>query len=80
MGMFKQKEMKRKRPIENNWYDWLINYVPKPIRKIVGGFTNTVVSLFKTNSPKDYGKKKPCTGEERNQTNQRHKNNLKKHN
>ena len=31
----------------NTWYDWLINYNPEPIRKIVNNFKDTVVSLFK---------------------------------
>ena len=48
--MFEQKEMKKKRPIKNTWYDWLINYVPNPIRKTVGGFKGNIVSLFKTNT------------------------------
>ena len=30
-----EEEMKKLRPIKNTWYDWLINYVPKPIRKSV---------------------------------------------
>ena len=30
--------MKKIRPIKNTWYDWLINYIPEPIRKSVGGF------------------------------------------
>ena len=36
----------------NTWYDWLINYIPDSIRKIVGGFRNKSVSLFNTNIPK----------------------------
>ena len=36
----------------NTLYDWLINYIPEPIRKIVGGFKDKVVSLFNTNTPK----------------------------
>ena len=44
-----KKEMKKIRPIKNTWYDWLINYIPEPIRKI-----------FKTNTPKQtvYGRGK----------------------
>ena len=34
----------------NTWYDWLINYILEPIRKIVGGFKDKVVSLSKTNT------------------------------
>ena len=41
--------------------NWLINYIPEPIRKIVACFKNRVVSLFNTNTPKqcmyDKGKK-----------------------
>ena len=57
---FKQKEMKKIRPIKNNWYDWLFNYIPEPIRKSVGGFKDNMVSLFKTNTPKQtvYGRRK----------------------
>ena len=40
MNKFELKEMKRIRPIKNNWKDWLINYIPEPIRKSVGGFKN----------------------------------------
>ena len=36
MNKFEQKEMKQKRPTKNTWYDWLINYVPNPIKKTVG--------------------------------------------
>ena len=46
--------MKKKRPIKNTWYYWLIKYVPNPIRKTVGGFKDEVVSLFKTNTPEEY--------------------------
>ena len=60
MDKFEQKEMKKIRPIKNNWYDWLINYIPEPIRKNVGGFKDKIVSLFKTNTPKQtvYGRGK----------------------
>ena len=42
--------MKKKKSIKSNWYNWLINYIPKPIRKTVGRFQDKVVSLFKTNT------------------------------
>ena len=38
--------------IKNTCYDRLINYIPKPIRKSVGGFKDKIVTLFKTNTPK----------------------------
>ena len=44
--------MKEKSPDKNTWYNWLINYIPEPIRKTVGGFRDKAVSLFKTNTPK----------------------------
>ena len=31
---------------------WLINYIPEPIRKSVGGFKDVIEYLFKTNKPK----------------------------
>ena len=67
MDKFEQKEMKKIRPIRNTWHDWLINYIPEPIRKRVGGFKDKIISLFKTNTPKqivhEIGKKfsKPKT-------------------
>ena len=47
MNKFEQKEMKTKRPIKDAWHDWLINYIPNPIKKIVGGYEGKVLSLFK---------------------------------
>ena len=29
----KKKEMKKIRPIKKTWHDWLMNYIPKAIRK-----------------------------------------------
>ena len=52
MDKFEQKEMKKIRLIKNTWYDWLVNYIPEPIRKSVVGFKDKIVSLFKTNTPK----------------------------
>ena len=34
MDMFEQREMKKIRPIKNLWFDWLINYIPKPRKKV----------------------------------------------
>ena len=31
MDRFEKKEMKKVRPRKKTLYDWLINYVPKPI-------------------------------------------------
>ena len=35
MDRFEQKELKKKRSIKNTWYDWLINYTPNPIKKLL---------------------------------------------
>ena len=53
-------EIKKIRPIKNTLYDFLINSIPEPIRKSVGGFKDKIVSLFNTNTPKQtvYGRKK----------------------
>ena len=40
------KEIQKMRPIKNIWHDWLISYIPEPIRKSIGGFKNKVISLF----------------------------------
>ena len=60
MDRFEKKEMKNIRPVKNDWYDQLINYVPEFIRKSVGGFKDKIVNLFKTNTPKKtvYGRGK----------------------
>ena len=60
MDRFEIKEIKKIKPIKNTSYDWLINYIPEPIRKSVGGFKDKIISLFKTNTPKAivYGKQK----------------------
>ena len=34
--------MKKRRPIKNTWFDWLVNYVPVPIKKSAGGFKITL--------------------------------------
>ena len=34
MAKFEQKEMKKKGPIKKTWYDWLINYIPGPVKKL----------------------------------------------
>ena len=46
MNNFEEKEMKKIRPFKNDWYEWLINYIPEPIIKIVGGFKDNILSLF----------------------------------
>ena len=52
--------MKKKRPVKDTWQDWLINYTPEPTRKSESDFKDQVVSIFKTNIPKQtmYGRGK----------------------
>ena len=57
--------MKKKRPVKSTWYDWLMNYIPEPIRKIVGSLRDKVVSLFKANTHGKYGKQ-TVHGKEKN--------------
>ena len=52
MDRLEKKEMKKIRPIKNSWYDWLIKYIPEPIRNSAGGFKDKTVSLFKRNTTK----------------------------
>ena len=42
-----------KGPNKNTWRDWLINYIPEPIIKSVGGLKDKVTSLFNKNAPKE---------------------------
>ena len=62
----KKKELTKKRTFTEyiwyDWYDWLvndndwlINYIPEPIKKAVGGVKDQIMSLFKI---KDYSKPK----------------------
>ena len=56
---FEEEGLKKKiRPIKNTWYDWLINYIPKPIRTRASVLKDNFISLFKTNIPKQniYGR------------------------
>ena len=52
MDKFEENEIKKIRPNKNSWYDWLMNYLPEPKRKSVGGFRDHVLSIFKTNTTK----------------------------
>ena len=49
MDRFEKEEMKKVSPVKNTWYDWLVNYIPKPMRKSGGVFKDKIVSLFKIN-------------------------------
>ena len=54
MDEFEKEEMKKSRPMVKNkiteWYDWLIDYVPKPIKKAVSkAFSrakNSILGLY----------------------------------
>ena len=70
MDQFEEKETKKIRPIKNTWYDWLIDYIPEPITKIVSGFKDNVVSLFNTNAAR---LNKRRERKETNQTKQKQK-------
>ena len=50
MDNFEQNEFKKIRSVESTWHDWLIDFIPEPTRKSVDTFK--VLSLFKTNNPK----------------------------
>ena len=52
MNKFEEKEMKKIRPIKNNWYDWWINYITELITNILGVFKDKIVRLSNTNTPK----------------------------
>ena len=61
MGKFEEKEMIKKRPfVKSTWYNWLINYIDKTIKKqcvVLRILKCVVLSLFKTNIiTKDYRK------------------------
>ena len=43
--------MKKKRPVKKTWHYLITTYISKTLRKIVGGFKDKVVILFKTNTP-----------------------------
>ena len=47
---YKNKNIEKK--YSSTWYDWLVNYIPEPIRKILGDLKDKVVSLFNPNTPK----------------------------
>ena len=42
MDKFEQKEIKQKRSIKDTFYEWLINYIPKPKRKSAGSFKDEI--------------------------------------
>ena len=54
MDEFEKEEMKKGRPVVKNqlneWYDWLIDYVPKPIKSAVSkAFSrakNSIIGLY----------------------------------
>ena len=65
---YKSKNIEKK--YLNHWYDWLINFIPEPVIKIVGGFKDKIVSLFNTNTSKQtvYGREKKLSQSKREKT------------
>ena len=62
MDNFAGNEVKEIRSTKNAWYDWLINYIPEPVRKCISPFkTNTpnltVCELGEKLSKQSYGNK-----------------------
>ena len=43
---YKNKNIEKK--YSNTWYNLFMNYISEPIRKIIGGFKDEVVSLSNT--------------------------------
>ena len=60
MERFEEEKIKTVRPIKNTWNDWLINYIPIPIRNSVSVSKDIFMNLFKVNTPKQtfYGREK----------------------
>ena len=52
MDNFEEKEMKKAPPFKNTWYDWLVSCILEPIIKSLGCIIDEIISLFKTNSPR----------------------------
>ena len=46
MDGFEEEEIKKTRPIKDTWYDWLINYIPKPIRRRVSVLKDKFTLFF----------------------------------
>ena len=44
--------MKKIRPIKNILHDWLVNYIPEPIRISAGGSKEKGISIFNSNTSK----------------------------
>ena len=80
--LFLQKQKYSEKILKH--FDWLVDYIPESIRKIVSGFKEKVVSLFNTNTPEQMlhgsGKKlsKPKTQKQSEENLFIHKNENKK--
>ena len=51
MNKFGGKEMRSF--AKSTRYDWLVNYIPEPIKKTLGNAKDKIMSLFKTNTTED---------------------------
>ena len=47
MDIFEEEEMKKMRPIKNTWYNLVINFIPRPIRKSASVLKGKVLNLYK---------------------------------
>ena len=57
---FEKEELKKERKIVNDsWFDSLINYIPKSIKNIAGGFKDKILNLYNSkNSEVVFGSRK----------------------
>ena len=46
IDQFEEKLYEENKANENNWCDWLNNYIPEPLRKSVSCFKDKFISLF----------------------------------
>ena len=46
MDGFEEEEIKKTRPVKDTWYDWLINYIPIPIRRRVSVLKDKFTLFF----------------------------------
>ena len=70
MDKFGKKELtERKTFTENTWYDWhdwLINYIPEPIKKTLGGIKDEIIIFLKPTVIVNQNVSKLCMEVERN--------------
>ena len=66
----KKKELVKKRTFTKNtwydWYNWLINYIPEPIKTTMDGVKDQIISLLKRRIIVNQKVSKLCMEVERN--------------